>query len=730
MKYIFAFFIGLPLFFFNLSPSVSQTKKIDSLENELKKAIHDTSKVNTLNSLAWEYRKNNHEKALDYLEQAFALSEKLTFTKGKGNTYSRTGDIYYSSGKYNKAEEYYYKALAIKREMGDQKGIAKSLNNIGDVNLNLGNYKQAIDNYLESIKICKLIADQKLMFMPLNNIAVCYFYLANYEKALEYYVKALEVAENWENKKLLVNPSLGLGNVYKAMGNNKKALIYYKQALKISKEMQFVPGIYKSLNNIGIVYDNLNNVDTALIYNQEALKIAEAGNDQQEIALSLINVGNIYHKTKNHLKALEYYQKALLINQETRNKDGCAKSLLNIGVIYSEIGNVEKAEEYLKQALIMADLINSKEVIMEGNEELSTVYFKKGDYKNAYTYYKNFISLKDSILNETNTKNIAEIETKYETEKKEREIERLTKDKQLKEAQLESQKNLRNVFIVGIGLLLLLILLAYNRYLIKQKANKEIAQKNKEITESISYAKRIQSSFLTSERYISQRLSDYFIFYNPRNIVSGDFYWLMEKNNNLYVCTADCTGHGIPGAFMSLISMGILNEIIYSKTHIKHTDEILNELRRIVILAVNPEGSLEEGKDGMDAVLCRFDFQKMELEYSAANNSFFIIRNGELLVFKPDKMPVGKHIGVEKPFTRTVIPIEKGDCIYTFSDGYADQFGGPEGKKFQSKRLKELFLSHCHKPMKVQKEIYARTIKEWQGDNEQVDDMLMMGIRV
>ncbi|MCE9538084.1 MAG: serine/threonine-protein phosphatase, partial [Bacteroidetes bacterium] len=184
------------------------------------------------------------------------------------------------------------------------------------------------------------------------------------------------------------------------------------------------------------------------------------------------------------------------------------------------------------------------------------------------------------------------------------------------------------------------------------------------------------------------------------------------------------------GAFMSFISMGILNEILFSKSHIKHTDDILNELRRIIILSVNPEGASEEGKDGMDAVLCRFDFKRMELEYSAANNSFYIIRNGELLVFKPDKMPVGKYVGLEKTFTRTIIPLQKGDCIYTFSDGYADQFGGPNGKKIMSKQLKELLLLNSHLSMKEQKKILAQTFDEWKGNIEQVDDVLIIGIRV
>ncbi|MFY9311235.1 MAG: tetratricopeptide repeat protein [Bacteroidia bacterium] len=728
MKYIFL--SRVTIFFILLYPvfCLSQTKKIDSLLVEIEKNKNDTSEVNSLNSLAWELRKIDYSKALDYLEKALDISKKNNFLKGEGNTYSRQADIFYFVGSYHKAEELYSKALLVKEKLNDKRGVAKCLQNIGDVKVNLGNYQNAANKYLESIKEYEVVGEIKSM--PLNNIAVCYFYLGEYEKSLEYYFKALQYFENQGNKEKMINPALGVGNVYNAMKKYSKALEYYKKALKISEEINSKPRISLSLNNIGNVYQHLHNTDTALIYYINSLKINEEINDKQAIALSLMNIGNTYSTNKNFEKALEYYRRALRHNEETNNKNESAKALINIGIVYSKNGELKKAIEYLQIGLNKATSINSKELIIKGNEELSELYFRSGDYKRAYDYYKTYTSVKDSILNETSSKYIAELNTKYETEKKEKEIESLQKNAQLRDAQLESQRNQRNGFIVGIALLILLIILAYNRYRIKQKASKEIAEKNKEITESISYAKRIQTSFLTSEKYISQRLQDYFIYYNPRNIVSGDFYWLMDKNNNMYICTADCTGHGIPGAFMSLISMGILNEIIYSKTHITHTDEILNELRRIIIMAVNPEGSSEEGKDGMDAVLCRFDFNNMQLEYSAANNSFFIIRNGELMVFKPDKMPVGKYLGEEKPFTRNTVPIQKGDCIYTFSDGYADQFGGPNNKKFQSKRLKELFLNNCHKPMSVQKEIYEKTLKEWQGGNEQVDDILLMGIRV
>lgn len=727
MKYFLFPFLIFVCILFHPTSCIAQSNKIDSLEHELKNSV-DTSKINILNALSIEHRKKNPTKALEYSHEALKLSAKIDFKQGIGNSYSALGAIYFVQGDFDKALEQYSKALTVRESISDKKGIANSLNSIGNVNINQGNYEKALNSYLKALNNYESIGDKKSM--PYNNIAAAYFYIGNHEKALEYYIKALKLFEELGDKKLMINPSLGVGNVYKAIGNFKNALMYYKQAMDISLEVKSKQGLAKSLTVIGIVYEKMQNNDTALVYYLESLRINEKLDDKPAIALSLMNIGNVYNNTKNYEKALEYYEKALIINEDLDNKNGSAKSLLNLGTLYSNKGDTEKAMLYLKKGLILADSIKSKEIMMEGNEELSEVFAKKEDYKNAYSYYRLHASLKDSLMNENNSKNMAEIQTRYETDKKEKEIELLTKDKSLQEAQLKTQNVVKNGSIAVSILLFLFALLAYNRYRIKQKANIEISQKNKEITESISYAKRIQTSFLTSERYIAQRLSDYFILYQPRNIVSGDFYWLMEKDSDLYVCTSDCTGHGIPGAFMSLISMGILNEIIYSKSHLKHTDDILNELRRIIILAVNPEGSSEEGKDGMDTVLCRFDFKKMELEYSAANNSFYIIRNGELLVFKPDKMPVGKHVGLEKPFTRTVISLEKGDCIYTFSDGYVDQFGGPKGKKFQSKQLKELVLANCHKPMEVQKQILNTTLHQWKGDCEQVDDILVVGIRV
>jgi tetratricopeptide (TPR) repeat protein len=730
VKSEFKFFLCLILCFVSTLVVAQNTAKIDSLENLLKNLPNDTLKTNIYNQLSVEYRKKDFKKAIEYAHKGLALAKKISFKKGEANINVCLANNYSYGGVLDSAEYYFLKAIALREANKDEKGQAMSLNSLGNLYVNQGRYQDAINKYILALNLFERIKDSSSA--PYNNLGVVNLYIGNYEDALNFYFKGLKLFEKTGEQDLAYNVTLGAGNVYAAMKKYKDALIYYQKALAISTAISNKSGISKSLNNIGSIYESLHKNDTALSYYKQSLKIKEELGDNSTIAVSLMSIGNIYASgsAKNYEKALEYYRRGLSIYEEINNKGEKAKALINIGSLYSNKGDTEKAIQYLKLGLEAATEIESIDLMMKSNEEIAALYFKNNDYKNAYIHHKNYTTLKDSILNETTSKNIAEIQTKYETEKKEKEIESLTKDQLLKDAKIQSQNNLRNAFIIGIVLLVLLIILTYNRYLIKQKANKEIGEKNKEITESISYAKRIQSSFLTSEKYIAQRLSDYFIYYNPRNIVSGDFYWLMEKNNNLYICTADCTGHGIPGAFMSLISMGVLNEIIYSKTHITRTDEILNELRRIIILAVNPEGATEEARDGMDAVMCRFDFDKMELEYSSANNSFCIIRNGELLVFKPDKMPVGKHVGEEKPFTRNTITLQKGDCIYTFSDGYADQFGGPKGKKFQSKRLKELFLNHCHKPMAIQKEIYAQTLTEWKGANEQVDDILVMGIRI
>jgi serine phosphatase RsbU (regulator of sigma subunit) len=262
---------------------------------------------------------------------------------------------------------------------------------------------------------------------------------------------------------------------------------------------------------------------------------------------------------------------------------------------------------------------------------------------------------------------------------------------------------------------------------VKQKQMLETAYV--EIKDSIRYAKRIQNALLASEKLLKEYLKEYFIYYKPKDIVSGDFYWAQPKGEWFYMITADCTGHGVPGAFMSLLNISFLNETITTNSFVS-PDQVLSEVRSQIIEALRSDGSEEGGKDGMDCVLCAYNFKTRELLFSAANNPLWICRDKTIIEFRPDKFPVGKHDRENESFNLHKVTLQPDDIVYTFTDGYADQFGGPSGKKFKMKQLKELLLSIAHLPMNEQKDVVSKTIRKWKKGIDQIDDILVVGVRI
>ncbi|NOY38575.1 MAG: SpoIIE family protein phosphatase [Chlorobi bacterium] len=264
---------------------------------------------------------------------------------------------------------------------------------------------------------------------------------------------------------------------------------------------------------------------------------------------------------------------------------------------------------------------------------------------------------------------------------------------------------------------------------IAESQRDQIALQNREIKDSIFYAKRIQSAVLPSDEEIKSILNEYFILFKPRDIVSGDFYWLHRNQSKTVVIAADCTGHGVPGAFMSMLGVTLLNEIM-SKDRVYQANLILNRLRDYIKITLGQTGKLDEAKDGMDMALVVLDEEKMEIQYSGAYNPLILIRDGELLEFKGDKMPIGIQVNEKESFTNHVIPAKPGDTLYIFSDGYADQFGGDHGGKFKIRPFKNLLLEIHANPLPEQKKILYKTLVEWMQKEQQVDDILVIGLRV
>lgn len=262
-----------------------------------------------------------------------------------------------------------------------------------------------------------------------------------------------------------------------------------------------------------------------------------------------------------------------------------------------------------------------------------------------------------------------------------------------------------------------------------ENKNEELEILYKQVTDSIHYAKRIQDAILPTANTVKQLLPDAFILFKPKDIVSGDFYWIEKKDNLVYFAAVDCTGHGVPGAFMSLVGHNILKDII-KNTNVTRPSEILDSLREGIMNSLRVDDSGRQAKDGMDMTLCAIDYSTMELQYAAAFNPLYIVRKGELILYPANKFPIGSYIGEKANFDNHTIQLQKGDQIFIFSDGYADQFGGPNGKKFMVGNFRKLLTQITDLESAKQKEQLDETLLKWQGGQEQVDDVLVIGVKV
>jgi serine phosphatase RsbU (regulator of sigma subunit)/HAMP domain-containing protein len=262
-----------------------------------------------------------------------------------------------------------------------------------------------------------------------------------------------------------------------------------------------------------------------------------------------------------------------------------------------------------------------------------------------------------------------------------------------------------------------------------ENKNEELEILYKQVTDSIHYAKRIQEAILPPSALIDQILPNSFVLFKPKDIVSGDFYWIEKKNSLTYFAAVDCTGHGVPGAFMSLVGHNILKDII-SNTNVIKPSEILDKLREGVINTLHVSNSGTQFKDGMDITLCCINFDTLELQYAAAYNPLCIVRDGELIIYNANKFPIGAFIGEKENFDNITIQLQKNDQLYIYSDGYADQFGGPNGKKFMVGNFRKLLVQLANKPITEQMGFLKTTLDNWQGDLEQVDDVLIIGLKV
>ena len=712
-------------------------ERIDSLINNLKLLKTDTNKINTL----------------------FQIGEALTFVKPDSAIY------------------YYSEAVTIADKIGNKNKKGEATRQIGWCQLVKGEYSQSDSSLKIALEIAnkelqsnkKNVAAKSLKGTVYGDLGALYYSKSEMAQALEYFFEALKINEAVQSKK---NVAVNLGNigiVFRELGENDKAKEYYYKALQVNKELDRKSGMSTNMGNIGALYIKEENYDSAIEILKEALELDREIGNKKGIARHISNIAIAYSGQNKYENALEYSLKSLEIEQEIGNKNGMIHDYNNIGAHYTKLGKYEKAENYLQEALDLSEKIGEKTIRKDIYGHFTDLYKAKNQYRKALLNYEKHILYRDSIKSEENEKALIQKEMEYEYEKQQ-----AIKDAE-HEAQMEihaaekkRQKTITYSVSSGLALVVLFSFFLYNRFRVTRKQKRIIEEKEKqtqlqnieiskqkelveekntEILDSITYAKRLQDAILPPTKLVNSYLTESFILYKPKDIVAGDFYFMdvVEEGDKrlIYYVAADCTGHGVPGAMVSIVGANGLKRCI-QEFGLRDPGKILDKLSELV--AENFAQSEEKIRDGMDLALCCLEVKNgntQKLHFAGANNPLWIInpqrekapeaatpfRQEGGYEIKADKQAIGYTENI-KPFTTHTLNVEKGDTLYTFSDGFPDQFGGEKAKKFKSANFKKLLLSIYNKPMDEQKAVINQTFEDWKGELEQIDDVCVIGVRV
>jgi serine phosphatase RsbU (regulator of sigma subunit) len=737
----------------------AKSATVEELLSRIDTTTNDTLKVKLLEQLCWKHLFSEPDVAQEYAHKGIKLAETIGYRAGLASIYSDLGILNDYHNNYAASIENYDKALQIDIEDGDEKGEARIYNNLGIFYKNRGEL----------------------------------------DVAIEYFIKSLTIKEKRDDKRGISSTKLGIGNIYYNRKDYQTALLYYAQSYAIDLETGDTANLGISANNVGLAYYDLGKLDSAEFY----YKIAEKASLESENYRSQSNCYNnigLLNLERNKLDlAFQYFKRSYEIDSLIEDYSSMTSALLNMSRVYSKKGNYQQSIKIINKALAISNEIEDLYGQINGYEMLASDLYLNQEYKLAYEEKDRFIILKDSIKILENEEHLENLNAKYESEKKELMIDKLNQEKQVQELEIKRQNMQKIAFAIGFGLMLILAFVIFRSLKQKQKANQLISQqkkevelqkeiveeKNQEILDSIKYAKRIQNAILPPQKVVKEYLQESFILYKPKDIVAGDFYWMESPSPTLpkgkgvsppsgeseggcfLFAVADCTGHGVPGAMVSVICNNGLNRSV-REYGLTDPGDILNKTREIVVQEF--EKSDEEVKDGMDIALCSLRFNVQDsmlnkqarklnpetsvlLEYAGANNPLWIVTNCQsdlvpnttnsgmsilrrtevdtptLLEIKANKQPIGKFDNTV-PYTTHTLELQRGDCIYIFTDGYVDQFGGEKGKKFKSKAFKELLLSINDKPMEEQNIIIDNAFEAWKGNLEQIDDVCVIGVRI
>ncbi len=761
-----------------LGQSTSPIQKIDSIQNVIAEASHDSVKINAWFYWAGLVKKSDQTRFGHLLQKIEDLSdqnlikettfkEQVFYKTAKSKVLNLRGDQGRRRGDYEDALKFYTKSLEINKDLGIPKQIASSYNNIGIVHGIQANYDECKKYILKSLEIYEQENDVQGMANAFNNLGNIHYYQGDYKSAIEYWISSLKAKEEAGEKIGMANTLNNIGNIYLDLKDYENSISYYQRSMKIYKELEDDNGIGVCHFNLGNIYQEMGETEKAIQSFNSSLEIHTNNENKRGIADAINGLGTIYNDQGKIDKAKECFEKALALQEEIGGQKGVASAMNNLAIIYMQKGDYLTAAQLSEKSLGIGQKIKSLQRILDASETLWKVYRKLGKPMQALEMHELYTASKDSLMSEENRMEIVRQEIEYEYQKQSTaDSIRSAEEARVKDAELHAeqaenrQKDLEMYFLFGVlALALIFGGFIYNRFRItnqqkdiieEQKSQVDVAfqeleEKNKEILDSINYAKRIQYAILPPKGRVQKLIPNSFIFYKPKDIVAGDFYWLEQREGKILVAACDCTGHGVPGAMVSVVCNNGLNRAV--REHgLTNPGKILDKTREIVIeeFEKSEEDSslvqLQEDsiKDGMDVALIALE-QKAESEitlcYSGANNPLWVIRKGadEVEEYKATKQPIGKFDN-SVSYDSHEVDLKEGDTIYLFTDGFSDQFGGPKssqgGKKYKTPYFKKFLLSIQNTTMLEQGKLLEKEFESWKGDLEQLDDVCVIGIRI
>jgi serine phosphatase RsbU (regulator of sigma subunit) len=553
------------------------------------------------------------------------------------------------------------------------------------------------------------------------------------EKAFDVYKELIDLSEKSESTLMLAEVYENMGLLFSSINDIEKSISYFNKALQMYSKIKDWKGIAKCYLNLGNSNSSKGYTDMAIECFERGLEIDAKYNNNEKKAEFLSGIGTVYFNLSNNEKALYFYKEALKV-QEIMKPNEVVFLKNNIAVVLMDLERYKEAKPYLIEAYYSADNARTK---ADYAFNLAQMYEQLNDYKSAIDFMDTYVRLNDSLNSVIYAKNLSETEAKYQNEK--REEQNILLSERLK------NKSLQIYFALAAILLLVgLAFFIFRGLRQKNKANIALADKNKiieeksllveeqhkDITDSIKYAQRIQQAILPPDKLWNNILPQSFVFYQPKDILSGDFYWIEETTEHIFIAAADCTGHGVPGALMSIVNYNLLNRAVLEHG-LTNAGAILDSVNKYLTLSLHQTYQESAVRDGMDVSLCVINKKTKKMDFAGAFNSIYLIRNNAIQEFIPDKQPVGAFIEDNiKPFTSQSFQLLENDVVYMFTDGYADQFGGPKGKKYKYKQLQHLLLSSYTKPFDEQNQIFKSAINDWKGSLEQVDDILLLGYKI